>query len=79
MVARVSSRRCLAESETGAGSRDDRQPGRWQILRLGAQHQGPVFFKQAGACQAGPIPAGQDFFQLGEPLDPASFVAFRPE
>ena len=44
MVARVSRRRCLAEGEPAAGSRDDRQPGRWEILRLGARHDGEVFF-----------------------------------
>ena len=53
MVARVSSRRCLHDGETGPGSRDDRQPGRWEILQLGARHEGEVFFKLAGACQPG--------------------------
>jgi hypothetical protein len=79
MVARVSRRRCLAEGESGLGSRDDRQTGRWEILRLGARHDGEVFLSAGGTCQPGPRTAGEDLFELGEPLDPAGFVAFQPE
>jgi hypothetical protein len=78
MVARVSRRRCLPDGEGGPGSRDDRQPGRWDILRLGARHEGDVFFAIGGACQPGARSASEELYELGEPLDPAGFVAFHP-
>jgi hypothetical protein len=61
------------------GSRDDRQPGRWDILRLGARHDGDVFFAVGGACQPGARAPNEQLYELGEPLDPGGFVAFHPE
>jgi len=77
MVARVSRRRCLPDGEPGPGSRDDRQPGRWEILRLGARHDGEVFFSVGGTCQPGARTPGEELYELGESLDPAGFVAFQ--
>jgi hypothetical protein len=79
MVARASRRRCLPDGEGGLGSRDDRQPGRWDILRLGARHDGDVFFAVGGACQPGARAPNEQLYELGEPLDPGGFVAFHPE
>jgi hypothetical protein len=78
MVARVSRRRCLADGEAGPGSRSDRQPGRWEILRLGARHDGDLFVQAGGVCQAAARSTGEELYELGEPVDPAGFVAFRP-
>ena len=77
MVARASRLQCLDASATGRGSPDDADPGRWEMFQLGARHEGEVFFKRTGGCETGPRGAGEDFYELGSPLPPETFVAFR--
>jgi hypothetical protein len=77
MVARASQKKCLDREATGPGSRDDRQPGRWDIFRLGPRHQGEVYFRVGGLCQAGPPTDGDEFYPMEEMLTPETFVAFR--
>ena len=76
-VARASQKRCLDSAATGPGSRDDRQPGRWDIYRLGRKHEGEMFFRTAGSCQPGPVPGGDEFYEMEDLLPPDTFVAFH--
>jgi hypothetical protein len=76
MVARGSQRQCPAQGAPGRGSLEDLAPGRWDIFQLGQRHEGPVYFKIAGACQAGTAQGG-DLYQLDRAVDPKLFVAFR--
>jgi hypothetical protein len=77
MVARASQKKCLEPEATGPGSRDDRRPGRWDIFRLGPRHDGAVYFRVAGLCQAGPPAGGDEFYEMADSVPPDTFVAFR--
>ena len=77
MVARASQKKCLEPEATGPGSRDDRQPGRWDIFRLGPRHEATVYFRVAGACQAGDRATGDEFYEMEDTVPPDTFVAFR--
>jgi hypothetical protein len=77
MVARASQKKCLEPEATGPGSRDDRQPGRWDIFRVGPRHEGEVYFRVGGVCQAGPPASGDEFYEMAETVAPDTFVAFR--
>jgi hypothetical protein len=79
MVARVSQQHCQAPETASAAERGDPQAGRWAIHRLGERHQGEVFVGRPDACQPLPVAAGQEYYQLGEAVNPAEFVAFRAD
>jgi hypothetical protein len=79
MAARGSLKHCPDAALTGRGATGDLEPGRWEIHRLGARHDGEVFFRSSGGCAAGVRDDGDEFYQLGAPLDPTGFVAFKSE